>query len=132
MSEEDLLLLLDKALQGLGSMKLTRYVMQALLSSFSLILLFIFKWFDRQKAYLDSLESQLRGLVKAIELVAKHRTGVFSFDNFSNLFFLNFWMCLCFHRVSRFRRRICTDRQRSFFSRCGQAIVPVVSRSNGS
>jgi sorting nexin-1/2 len=35
------------------------------------------KWFDRQKAYLDSLESQLRGLVKAIELVAKHRSGVF-------------------------------------------------------
>ncbi|KAF9563121.1 Vps5-domain-containing protein [Agrocybe pediades] len=31
-------------------------------------------WFDRQKVYLDSLESQLRGLVKAIELVSKHRT----------------------------------------------------------
>ncbi|OBZ73550.1 Sorting nexin-1 [Grifola frondosa] len=31
------------------------------------------EWFDRQKAYLDSLESQLRGLVKAIDLVAKHR-----------------------------------------------------------
>ncbi|KAF8634597.1 hypothetical protein AX17_004186 [Amanita inopinata Kibby_2008] len=31
-------------------------------------------WFDRQKSYLDSLESQLRGLVKAIELVAKHRS----------------------------------------------------------
>jgi hypothetical protein len=48
---------------------------------FSLIDLFFFikKWFDRQKAYLDSLESQLRGLVKAIELVAKHRSGVFSF-----------------------------------------------------
>ncbi|KAJ3504216.1 hypothetical protein NLJ89_g8051 [Agrocybe chaxingu] len=30
-------------------------------------------WFDRQKVYLDSLESQLRGLVKAIELVAKQR-----------------------------------------------------------
>lgn len=26
--------------------------------------------------YLDSLESQLRGLVKAIELVAKHRAGM--------------------------------------------------------
>jgi len=31
------------------------------------------EWFDRQKSYLDSLESQLRGLVKAIELVAKQR-----------------------------------------------------------
>ncbi|KAF9454327.1 Vps5-domain-containing protein [Macrolepiota fuliginosa MF-IS2] len=31
------------------------------------------EWFDRQKVYLDSLESQLRGLVKAIELVAKQR-----------------------------------------------------------
>jgi len=32
------------------------------------------EWFDRQKAYLDSLESQLRGLVKAIDLVARHRS----------------------------------------------------------
>ncbi|KAG5641906.1 hypothetical protein DXG03_003973 [Asterophora parasitica] len=32
------------------------------------------EWFDRQKAYLDSLESQLRGLVKAIEAVARQRT----------------------------------------------------------
>ncbi|KAI0057475.1 Vps5-domain-containing protein [Artomyces pyxidatus] len=32
------------------------------------------EWFDRQKAYLDILESQLRGLVKAIDVVAKHRT----------------------------------------------------------
>ncbi|KAJ7782017.1 Vps5 C terminal like-domain-containing protein [Mycena maculata] len=31
------------------------------------------EWFDRQKAYLDSLEAQLRGLVKAIELVSKQR-----------------------------------------------------------
>ncbi|KAF8892263.1 Vps5 C terminal like-domain-containing protein [Infundibulicybe gibba] len=31
------------------------------------------EWFDRQKVYLDSLESQLRGLVKSIDLVAKHR-----------------------------------------------------------
>lgn len=45
--------------------------------SLSLIESFFFKWFDRQKVYLDSLESQLRGLVKAIELVAKHRSGVF-------------------------------------------------------
>ncbi|KAH9913923.1 Vps5 C terminal like-domain-containing protein [Fomitopsis serialis] len=34
------------------------------------------EWFDRQKAYLDSLESQLRGLVKAIDMVAKHRSEV--------------------------------------------------------
>ncbi|THU87984.1 Vps5-domain-containing protein [Dendrothele bispora CBS 962.96] len=32
------------------------------------------EWFDRQKAYLDSLESQLRGLVKAIDMVAKQRS----------------------------------------------------------
>ncbi|KAJ2918666.1 hypothetical protein MD484_g1721, partial [Candolleomyces efflorescens] len=31
------------------------------------------EWFDKQKSYLDSLESQLRGLAKSIELVAKHR-----------------------------------------------------------
>ncbi|KAF9530436.1 Vps5 C terminal like-domain-containing protein [Crepidotus variabilis] len=31
------------------------------------------EWFDKQKVYLDSLESQLRGLVRAIEIVAKHR-----------------------------------------------------------
>ncbi|KAI0372691.1 Vps5-domain-containing protein [Pilatotrama ljubarskyi] len=34
------------------------------------------EWFDRQKAYLDSLETQLRGLVKSIEAVAKHRQEV--------------------------------------------------------
>ncbi|KAF8074841.1 Vps5 C terminal like-domain-containing protein [Lyophyllum atratum] len=32
------------------------------------------EWFDRQKAYLDSLEAQLRGLVKAIEAVARQRS----------------------------------------------------------
>ncbi|KAH6915925.1 protein transporter [Coprinopsis sp. MPI-PUGE-AT-0042] len=31
-------------------------------------------WFDKQRSYLDSLESQLRGLAKTIELVARHRT----------------------------------------------------------
>jgi len=31
------------------------------------------EWFDRQKAYLDTLESQLRSLVKAIDSVIKHR-----------------------------------------------------------
>ncbi|KAH9888986.1 Vps5 C terminal like-domain-containing protein [Cubamyces lactineus] len=34
------------------------------------------EWFDRQKGYLDSLETQLRGLVKSIETVAKHRQEV--------------------------------------------------------
>lgn len=33
------------------------------------------KWFDRQRIYLDGLESQLRGLVKSIDIVAKQRTG---------------------------------------------------------
>ena len=33
------------------------------------------QWFDRKKAYLDSLETQLRGLVKAIDTVAKQRAG---------------------------------------------------------
>lgn len=31
------------------------------------------EWFDKQRAYLDGLESQLRGLVKSIEIVAKQR-----------------------------------------------------------
>jgi hypothetical protein len=40
------------------------------------------QWFDRQKAHLDVLESQLRGLVKAIEAVSKHRNGLlFSVDS---------------------------------------------------
>ncbi|PPR08142.1 hypothetical protein CVT24_012356 [Panaeolus cyanescens] len=48
------------------------------------------EWFDRQKVYLDSLEAQLRGLAKAIETVAKHRselaaaTGEFA-HNFTEL-----------------------------------------------
>jgi hypothetical protein len=79
MTEEASSLLLDKASQGLGFMKLMRYVITILFWFFSLILFFIFKWFDRQKAYLDSLESQLRGLVKAIDLAAKHRSGVLFF-----------------------------------------------------
>ncbi|KAI6113059.1 Vps5 C terminal like-domain-containing protein [Pisolithus sp. B1] len=31
------------------------------------------EWFDKQRAYLDGLESQLRGLVKSIDTVAKQR-----------------------------------------------------------
>ncbi len=33
------------------------------------------EWFDKQKTYLDSLELQLRGLVKSIDLVSKQRSG---------------------------------------------------------
>ncbi|KAJ8095282.1 Vacuolar protein sorting-associated protein vps5 [Marasmius tenuissimus] len=36
------------------------------------------EWFDRQKAYLDSLESQLRGLAKAIDMVAKQRSDQYA------------------------------------------------------
>ena len=32
------------------------------------------EWFDKQKSYLDSLELQLRGLVKAIDSISKQRT----------------------------------------------------------
>lgn len=39
------------------------------------------QWFDRQKAYLDSLETQLRGLVKAIDIVAKQRAGQYMHFN---------------------------------------------------
>jgi sorting nexin-1/2 len=31
------------------------------------------KWFDTKKAYLDGLETQLKGLVRAMETVAKQR-----------------------------------------------------------
>ncbi|KAF8513412.1 Vps5 C terminal like-domain-containing protein [Hysterangium stoloniferum] len=34
------------------------------------------EWFDNKKTYLDTLESQLRGLVKAIDLVTKQRNEV--------------------------------------------------------
>lgn len=36
------------------------------------------QWFDRQKVYLDSLESQLKGLVKTMEVVMKARTEMAS------------------------------------------------------
>lgn len=39
----------------------------------------VVQWFDKQRAYLDGLESQLRGLVKSIEIVAKQRAGVHHF-----------------------------------------------------
>lgn len=34
------------------------------------------EWFDKQKAYLDNLELQLRGLVKTIDNVSKHRADI--------------------------------------------------------
>jgi len=36
------------------------------------------EWFDRQKVHLDILESQLRGLVKAIDIVSKQRNELAS------------------------------------------------------
>ncbi|KAI9458113.1 Vps5-domain-containing protein [Russula earlei] len=36
------------------------------------------EWFDRQRAYLEVLESQLRGLVKAIEMVTRNRSELAS------------------------------------------------------
>ncbi|KAF8141549.1 Vps5 C terminal like-domain-containing protein [Boletus edulis] len=36
------------------------------------------EWFDKQRVYLDGLESQLRGLVKSIEIVAKQRAELAS------------------------------------------------------
>ena len=42
----------------------------------SLYQLMLSQWFDRQKAYLDVLESQLRGLAKAVDVVSRQRNGV--------------------------------------------------------
>ncbi|TFY66263.1 hypothetical protein EVG20_g4834 [Dentipellis fragilis] len=41
------------------------------------------EWFDRQKSYLDTMETQLRSLVKAIEVVSKHRRGAAQFAELS-------------------------------------------------
>lgn len=64
--------LLDNRLPGRGSTKWMRYAAQLHPLTRAHV---VAQWFDRQKAYLDSLESQLRGLVKAIDLVTKHRSG---------------------------------------------------------
>lgn len=48
------------------------------------------QWFDRQKAHLEILESQLRGLVKAIEVVSRHRSGL-SFNNLTHEGYLTQW-----------------------------------------
>ena len=38
-------------------------------------ILYALKWFDKKRTYLDSLESQLKGMVKAVEAVSKQRSG---------------------------------------------------------
>ena len=43
------------------------------------------EWFDKQKAYLDSLELQLRGLVKLIDLVSKQRQGQLDYTGFRDI-----------------------------------------------
>jgi len=70
---------LDSRSPDRGSMRLTKY---AHLFHSELSINKLLKWFDRQKIYLDSLESQLRGLAKAIELVAKHRAGTLALMSF--------------------------------------------------
>lgn len=47
--------------------------MTCVLSSCRVKLLTSPKWFDTKKAYLDGLETQLKGLVRAMETVAKQR-----------------------------------------------------------
>ncbi|KAI6041276.1 Vps5 C terminal like-domain-containing protein, partial [Pisolithus marmoratus] len=39
------------------------------------------EWFEKQRAYLDGLESQLRGLVKSIDIVAKQRAELSAATN---------------------------------------------------
>lgn len=79
MKEAASLLALDNRSPDRGSTRLTKY---AHLAHSELAINKLLKWFDRQKIYLDSLESQLRGLAKAIELVAKHRAGTLALVSF--------------------------------------------------
>jgi hypothetical protein len=65
-------------------MRLTKYAQ--LCASLRTFIQTLLKWFDRQKIYLDSLESQLRGLAKAIELVAKNRLGTHALMSFLGSF----------------------------------------------
>ena len=64
----------------------------------------LFQWFDRQKAHLDVLESQLRGLVKAIEIVSKHRSGL-SFTGLTHVASID-----PMDRTGERDRRVCADR----------------------
>ena len=63
-----------------------------------------FQWFDRQKAHLEVLESQLRGLVKAIEIVSKHRSGL-SFTYLTRVTDID-----PVDRTGERDRRVCADR----------------------
>ncbi len=56
-------------------------VMQSVATSF-----IKFQWFDKKKIYLDTLEAQLRSLVKSTEVVAKQRIGMLS-----SLIFYHLW-----------------------------------------
>lgn len=62
------------------------------------------QWFDRQKAHLEVLESQLRGLVKAIEIVSKHRSGL-SFTYLTRVTDID-----PVDRTGERDRRVCADR----------------------
>ena len=62
------------------------------------------QWFDRQKAHLEVLESQLRGLVKAIEIVSKHRSGL-SFTDLTRVTDID-----PVDRTGDRDRRLCADR----------------------
>ena len=62
------------------------------------------QWFDRQKAHLEVLESQLRGLVKAIEIVSKHRSGL-PFSKFILITDIN-----PVNRTGERGGRVCADR----------------------
>lgn len=64
----------------------------------------LFQWFDRQKAHLEVLESQLRGLVKAIEIVSKHRSGL-SFTDLTRVTDIN-----PVDRTGERDWRVCADR----------------------
>lgn len=33
------------------------------------------QWFEQKKSYLDSLESQMKGWIKSVEVASKHRLG---------------------------------------------------------
>lgn len=67
------------------------------------------QWFDRQKGYLDSLESQLKSLVKAIEMVAKQRQGELGFQRQILDSHLDLW------RIGTSQWGICSDHKRSCF-----------------
>ena len=66
--------------------------------------IYLSQWFDRQKVHLEVLETQLRGLVKAIEAVSKHRSGL-PFSEFILITDIN-----SVDRTGERGGRICADR----------------------